>query len=138
MKQWIIRLVIPTLLVAVFGVTVATPAQAAYSSCPSGNVCIFDGNDGTGTMWAYTGTSGGGVCINTPAANDRGQSYRNRHAKAVSFYWNANCAESSHPRWGPLASGTQGNFPCISGGHPGPCWTSANQNSSFFLHTGSS
>lgn len=136
MRQRLARIFTVLALISGSVLIAAAPAQAAYSSCPSGAVCGFDSQNGNGTMWAYTGTSGGGVCLNV--IDDRFESYKNNHNKAVSFYWLDGCTPSSHSQWGPRASGSSGNFPCISGGHPGPCWTSGNHARSIFIHTGSS
>lgn len=36
-----------------------TPAQAAWSDCPSGRFCIWAGSNGSGTLWSTTAVSTG-------------------------------------------------------------------------------
>ncbi len=89
-------------LVAMFSITVVapTPAQAAYSDCWIGYVCIWDGDNGSNALLFSAGGPGvtSPTCINVPSsANDKADSfYNNRRStvggRDVRFWLNAGCS----------------------------------------------
>ena len=71
----------------------ATPAHAAWSNCPSGNIiCIFDNPDGYGAMYTIGVTPG---CWNLSNFNDRAGSVYNKSGKTITLYEHANCTSSN-------------------------------------------
>lgn len=107
-------------LTVVVGVTtvVANPAHAAYSNCPLGNVCIWDGLNGSGSpMYVHSGAPG--TCINLPSSvNNRAESFYNHLSglnRAVQFYDGSGCTgtllrRQSNGSGGPHFSGAADNF----------------------------
>jgi len=108
-------------LVAALGLTAVTagPASASWDACIPDRVCLWDGNDATGTflfmqLWAP------GTCVNViTSINDRANSFRNRMSagRGVQFYRDANCTGHAmhHTNGyggpnGPFLPGAFGNF----------------------------
>jgi hypothetical protein len=109
-------LAVAVLLALGLGAVAATPAHAAYSSCP-GNVanlvCLWTGLDGGGTRYGFVGVSG--FCTNvTGSANNAAVSFWNRRGddtpgtqtddKHVQFYDSAGCTGTLLCADGPLTS----------------------------------
>lgn len=95
----------------------ATPAQAAYSECDWGTVCVWTGIDGSGTIYRLRGVAG--QCINMVGGGvDSADSYANRRSGSTShhvqFYDNFGCTGTllhvEYWHGGPIPSGTEGNF----------------------------
>lgn len=89
-----IRRTIATLIAALAvglggAVAVSTPAHAAWSDCPNGNTCFFDGTNGTGDFYASIATGfPDGTCKTLPVANrNRATSLYNRAANTLIFYY---------------------------------------------------
>lgn len=95
----------------------ATPAQAAYSECDWGTVCVWTGTDGGGTIYRLRGVAG--QCINMVGGGVNSvESYANRREGNVShhvqFYDDFNCTgillHVAYWHGGPIPSGAEGNF----------------------------
>lgn len=114
---------------------VATPASAAYS-CAYPRACIYDGLNGSGTRWSFTGAPGQCVNVTTQAnANDKAESYYNNHTQHVSFYENLNC--QGHRMQSPLqpvAPNSGNNIPYIC--LEQPVIECRNKLTSIFFHNG--
>ncbi|MFJ8098487.1 peptidase inhibitor family I36 protein [Streptomyces griseofuscus] len=97
--------------------TAQASADSSYSDCPSGNVCFYTGDDGTGKMCAWSvddpdWRSGSITC--SWSATTRAQSVYNHGVTGapVSYYTGANYGGS---RAGCTKAGTKGNFVGNSG-----------------------
>lgn len=95
----------------------AAPAQAAYSNCDWGYVCIYTGLDGGGTQYTLRGVAG--QCINMVGGGvDSADSYANRRSGSIShhvqFYDDFGCTGTllhvEYWHGGPIPSGAEGNF----------------------------
>ncbi len=98
------------------GAVAATPAQAAWSDCPVGAVCIFDGTSGGWPLYYWTS---GGPCINIGTSwNDRASSVYNRsgsHVLSVRFHEHAGCSGDGNPATLTVYNGQMKTFGTGSG-----------------------
>jgi peptidase inhibitor family I36 len=101
---------------AAMGLGTATAAAApsdvepfAYSACPSGRMCLFDGLDGATLINPTVGTCG---VVNygslNPARNDRADSFRNRTGSTAYLY--DHLSSGVFVLVGVVPAGEQGNL----------------------------
>lgn len=92
MRKRLVALVAALLAATGLTLVASAPAQAAYTDCSVGYVCLFDGYNGTGAMHPIP-VSPRGYCYNVPTSfNDRANSAYNRMTtRWVQFYTNAGC-----------------------------------------------
>jgi len=125
-------------------VAVAAPAQASYSECNTGTVCIWNATNGSGSPIGGGFSSTPGTCFDLfGAQNDSADSFRNHTTKSVQFYDNHGCTgqllKSEDGR--TIFDGvTQANFMQVDtvASHPGcqfPSTCNRNRASSVFFNT---
>jgi hypothetical protein len=111
--------VLAVALLAILGL-VTSPAHAAYSSCDWGQVCLWTGLDGTGTIYRLRGVAG--QCINMVGGGvNSADSYANRREGNVShhvqFYDDFGCGGTLLKvvdyGGGPIPSGAEGNVAAL-------------------------
>lgn len=90
------------LAAALLGLTAAlagaSPAQAAYSDCPSNNFCLWSATGGTGNGWARTAAqvSGCTSLVGSSVGNDQAESVRNRTALGIHIYEHSDCTGTEY------------------------------------------
>jgi hypothetical protein len=126
-------------------VWVESPAQAAFTDCPAGNVCLWSAANYTGILDIVHRAPG--TCYNIPSMyNDRADSFYNHlgTGKHVQFYRHVDCNPdrfNTHPsphhdttEWaGPFPDGYHDAF--IAVGTP-LVHNDRNNTSSIFFNTG--
>lgn len=108
------RVVIVLAATAAFGVALSTPAQAAWSDCQLGYLCLFNDRNGGGSILRIP-PQARGSCYNVPSNfNDITDSAWNRYnggtgnKRYVYFYRDANCFGHTLHRDGDCAAGPWG------------------------------
>lgn len=86
MKKLLLRLAV-VITVLASALAVAEPAQAGFPSCPTDRFCIFDGFDGTSSVY-YWGPENFGQCVNIGAPfNDTASSIYNHFSLNQGHNW---------------------------------------------------
>lgn len=117
MRSWITRAIVVCLISTGVVAIVVSPANASYTECNSGYVCIWYNDNGGGTRYeAYANPGTCHTALSGSPANDQANSFRNRltNGKHVQFYNGTNCNGTllldSNRFGGPHAVNAQNNF----------------------------
>lgn len=142
MKKWFVRIAATLLLVAGFGVAVASPAQAAYSECPVNWVCLWNNPNGVNLILVAARSPGTCHNITGYADNSADSFYNHLSSRHVQFYRGANCTSAllrTHIWQGnnplPYPPGRQANFLETDTRGSGPI-SDRDEASSIYFNTG--
>lgn len=117
MRKTITRALVVLAMATGIGAVAAAPAQAAYSDCTVGYVCLWNDSGGVGFP-SLVRNDPPGTCYNVPTFwNDKMDSFSNRllFGKHVQFYKDANCTgHLMHQQNNNRSSGPFGSDPVTS------------------------
>lgn len=104
LKRLVIALATFSLVLGI-GLVAASPAQAAWSDCPTGTGCVWTDQNGAGVIFVagYSAYGPAGTCRNLPGVMPaNGESARTSYGNGYGFrfYTNWNCVNSRNSsRW---------------------------------------
>jgi hypothetical protein len=142
--RWVLVFIVTFVaLLTTFQLIFVKAANASWSQCWIGHVCIWDINSGSGTLLYSAHAQPPGTCQNIPSsAEDRANSFYNHmnNGRHVQFYGGDNCSghalhknDGSGGSLDPYYDGETGTF--IDTG-TSPCHCDSNRASSIFFNTG--